>query len=353
MATLTVTMTEAGEEFINLSPDLNFGGLGYVNASVKTSRQILFLLIAIIGIVGNAFILIVHFKHRALKNGLIDHLLGNQSLADLVTSIVLLVTILLNLPQNLATNSWWDELVCRVVHTQLLLISSYSTSVYNLVTVSLFHHVQNVHPLFYTIRLKGIKARYYIGVIWFLGFGCNILFLVPSSGLANENLCIEFELFPSNALRMTVGILMVILNGFIPTLIMLYTLLCSLVRFCKLGNHTRNQTCHDQCQAEIASLKINAFFLGVLVLTAALNNVFVFLSFFHVFEYEFYSSPIYVASVMMLYSNCAIHPAFHAIYDAHLRSTLRCVFIFCCSRTTVLKINDVGNEDYQLDKISI
>ncbi|XP_072181276.1 galanin receptor type 1-like [Diadema setosum] len=100
------------------------------------------LVIAILGITGNALVIAVVFGRRS-KSRSTDILVGNLAIVDFVTSILLIPHPTVNSIPNSLTGAFY----CKVIEGEFLMWTTVTTSIYSLVAVSLDRFFAVVFPI--------------------------------------------------------------------------------------------------------------------------------------------------------------------------------------------------------------
>ncbi|KAJ8031109.1 5-hydroxytryptamine receptor 1A [Holothuria leucospilota] len=138
------------------------------------------ILVALFGVVGNILVLIVIFQARDILKNQTNFLIGNQSAADLFSSIQLIffqVEYFTNWPSPVP-GSIWSKLYCFFWQQRLLLFGSYAISTFNLTILSLERYFAVVHPQMYLARSRK-RLFSFMGLgTWLLGPVMQITFIV-------------------------------------------------------------------------------------------------------------------------------------------------------------------------------
>ncbi|XP_072181280.1 neuropeptide FF receptor 2-like [Diadema setosum] len=123
------------------------------------------LVIAIVGITGNALVIAVVFGHRSkshAKSRSMDILVGNLAIADFFTSILLIPH-----PRvKSIPNSWVGALFCKVVEGEYLMWITISTSIYSLVAVSIDRFFAVVYPITFKRFVNRRLVNVIVCLIW-------------------------------------------------------------------------------------------------------------------------------------------------------------------------------------------
>lgn len=329
----------------------NIGGLGSVDTANASNLLVAYLVIASLGILGNGLQLIVfawrNRRHHSSpgfptdtvpRSKSLEWLLCNQTVCDLFTGILLLVTTCLQTWDILSTTSdiwWWNDLVCRLFVTQMPLTLVNTVATYNLTIITLYVHEQLLGSTACRVRISHVSIRYYIAIGWLLGTAVTSLFTIPTSGLDDSGRCDELGRFSSDAAREFTGLLMVTLSALLPFTLIGYALIHVFLRLPSLRQrfNTSSHARHASLQAfkhQIAELKAVVMHDVTLILCSAMNSVMVLLTFFVVVEGDdadadgtrghgnSWLSSLSAASAVLTYCDCAVNPIMLLLWDVWL-----------------------------------
>ncbi|XP_071490710.1 allatostatin-A receptor-like [Diadema antillarum] len=100
------------------------------------------LVIAILGITGNALVIVVVFGRRSMNRST-DILVGNLAIADFVTSVFLIP----HPTVNSIPNTWTGSLFCKVMEGEYVMWTAVTASIYSLVAVSFDRFFAVIYPI--------------------------------------------------------------------------------------------------------------------------------------------------------------------------------------------------------------
>ncbi|XP_038070495.1 delta-type opioid receptor-like [Patiria miniata] len=140
-----------------------------------------------LSLLGNGTVITVMLARRRVFSSFTNRLILHQSTIDAINGLMfLLLRIVKSL--NLVVskeNNFYDQLVCRVLASDVLLWCGYVTSTYNLVLISLERFMAICYPVKHRKMVNKHKLKIVIGVLWAISFVYNLplLFLnAPSEG---------------------------------------------------------------------------------------------------------------------------------------------------------------------------
>ncbi|XP_072181272.1 allatostatin-A receptor-like [Diadema setosum] len=119
------------------------------------------LVIAILGITGNALVIVVVFGRRSMNRST-DILVGNLAIADFVTSVFLIP----HPTVNSIPNTWTGALFCKVMEGEYFLWTAVTASIYSLVAVSFDRFFAVVYPIHFMRLASRLLVNPIVCLIW-------------------------------------------------------------------------------------------------------------------------------------------------------------------------------------------
>lgn len=169
-----------------------------------------------IGILGNGLVLVVMIAVKDLRN-ITNLFIANQSVIDMTTSIFLFVTFVAPHPavpkQKLAA-----DIICSFWNSGYIFWGTIITSTYNLAMLALERYFAVMHPVAYRNKFSYRRAAGVAVAPWIIGFGYNIHWMVVNQH-AGGRCIVKYE---STFIQGFIGCLTVIVEFFIPLLVMAY-----------------------------------------------------------------------------------------------------------------------------------
>ncbi|XP_071494131.1 histamine H2 receptor-like [Diadema antillarum] len=127
---------------------------------------VIFLVIGVVGTVGNALVCLVIASTLAWsKGGTTNLLILNQAAVDTLTSLILILTYTLPNP-DVPTIGSWAEFICRMWVSKTLLWMLFVVSTFNLCTMSLERYCAVAYPVLYSTRFNKRMAVVMILFSW-------------------------------------------------------------------------------------------------------------------------------------------------------------------------------------------
>ncbi|XP_041473692.1 QRFP-like peptide receptor [Lytechinus variegatus] len=172
----------------------------------------------LLGVIGNTLVLVVIIVVRDLHD-VANVLIGNQSLIDLLTSLLLLASFVAPLPSIPTNNPILARFLCAFWHSKYPFWSLIVASSLNLTLMTLERYYAIVFPLHYHSRTKSTKLACIVALPWLLGFAYH-QFLAWFSKV-EQNQCHLF-VFPNIASRTGLTFGATFLELFVPTIVIIY-----------------------------------------------------------------------------------------------------------------------------------
>ena len=192
------------------------------NSSTEYTREtITYILIGIIGTLGNSFVIIVMLTSKDVRQKIPNILIIHQSVIDATTSALLILT---------STNTYDNagghygvtgELYCRIWAMKVPLWSAFMVSTYNLLILTIERYIEIVHPIYHKVSFGRVHLFISMILVWIIGFGYNFLLTGLTSGTSSGQ-CELMTNWPNEFARKATGVLTFVLEYFVPLLVMVF-----------------------------------------------------------------------------------------------------------------------------------
>ena len=128
--------------------------------------------IACLAVLGNAMVIAVMLLRRRAFGSLTNRLILHQSVIDAVAGAVFFLHKVVKNPTVTVSprGDLVDELVCRLVYSDVLLWCVNVTSTYNLVVLSLERFAATCHPVWHRNACTPSRLKYALAASWLIGF---------------------------------------------------------------------------------------------------------------------------------------------------------------------------------------
>ena len=289
-----------------------------------TYTKPLYIAISLLGILSNAFTVIVILSSKQMRQKLTNVFILHQSIVDFVVAFFLLLT-LVTAGQAYNFEGVQGELLCRLWLTSLPLWSSVLTSTYNLVALTLERYLEICHPIKHKVSFTLNKAAIVIAIIWMLGLLHQLPTHISTAGVVDGK-CYVLKFWASKAANKVFGVFNFLVRYLIPLIIMIvaYTAMIRVLRGGLISPSSPQTAKPTRHQERMARARTNIF-KTLLVVTIAFIvcwtlNQFLFLMFTFGFPLDF-STWWYNLSVILVNANCCINPFIYAAkYEAFQKS---------------------------------
>ena len=214
--------TDATTDYWNTSEVIVWRGnnnLARPSSGLPVVNLVLYLAIGCVGLVGNAFVILVIFTHTAMKKQMTNLLIINQSLIDAVTSVVLIFSVIFTTSRR-PMPGVSGILLCRLWYSAFPLFATLTSSTYNLLAIALERYFCIVYPIMYKNR---VTARYIIVVCfiaWAIGPAVMWLYTISHRTIDRNKFCTR--VWSSQNVKAGLGLFNYAINLLIPLLVMLF-----------------------------------------------------------------------------------------------------------------------------------
>nr|XP_054772826.1 galanin receptor 2b-like [Lytechinus pictus] len=137
--------------------------------AISVLTTTIYTVMGLLGVLGNTLVLVVIIVVRDLHD-VANVLIGNQSLIDLLTSLLLLASFVAPLPSIPTNNPILARFLCAFWHSKYPFWSLIVASSLNLTLMTLERYYAIVFPLHYHSRTKSTKLACLVALPWLSGF---------------------------------------------------------------------------------------------------------------------------------------------------------------------------------------
>nr|XP_054750248.1 trace amine-associated receptor 5-like [Lytechinus pictus] len=171
--------------------------------------------LAVVGVVGNLFVLVVIGSVKELR-GVTNLLIANQSLIDLLSSLLVFLSWIPPLPIS-EEHFIRSKLICVFFKSRYLFWGSVLASTFNLVFINLERYYAVLHPIKYKINITSKRGVQIAILPWVTGYGFQI-YSFFSTRLVGMDCQRRFQ----RSGRMVLGVIVFLSQYLFPLVIMLY-----------------------------------------------------------------------------------------------------------------------------------
>ena len=305
-----------------------------INLNAELHMQIIYTIIGVMGISGNALVAGVLFHFKSMRKSLTNTFIINQSLIDGASSFFIVLSAFIR-DVDMISSELGQELFCRLWLTNLPIWSIFVSSTYNMVAVTFERYYAVVHPLTHHQYTRK-KALVIIAVVWIFGPAYNAAYMIPTAGMVNGQ-CTVYSIWPSPVWQSIVGIITVFLQYFIPLGLIIYAYTRIALVLTKARNKNKAKT-NKFGKSSNRDLRITKARRNVIKTLAMVSACFVFCWSWNQIYYTMYNlgfnadfnGTFYHFTVIMVFCNCCINPFIYAIkYDQFKKGVKK---IFCTKK---------------------
>ncbi|XP_022080945.1 beta-1 adrenergic receptor-like [Acanthaster planci] len=172
-------------------------------------------IIGLIGLIGNAMVIIVICKVK-LMHTLTNALICNQAVVDFLGSLFLILSSSITVPDPLPDTTDY-VIVCHLWLSDFFLWACFTSSTFNLVSLTCERYVAIVYPFKYATLYTKTSVVGMIAAIWLLGLILEGAYAAASNRYENG------QCFLSTSVSSRVlGIVLIVFKFFIPAILMLF-----------------------------------------------------------------------------------------------------------------------------------
>ena len=179
-------------------------------------RSIGFLIIGAIGIVANAFVIVILGSSAKIRKKLVNTLIIHQSYVDLLASIILIGTAHLDGLDDHGLEGLHADVYCFFVASKWPLWVMIDISSFNLIFLNVERYISIVHPIYHHTKVTRKRVLLLLPLVWFLGFLEQYLFC--SSFKSENGICV----FTSEKIIQAATINYIICHFFLPVLLVAF-----------------------------------------------------------------------------------------------------------------------------------
>ncbi|KAK2142981.1 hypothetical protein LSH36_890g00021 [Paralvinella palmiformis] len=340
-----MTSAEAATEFIRTTvepqPDSTMRSI------YEDVLKIVTIFIGVLGFTGNTFIVIVMSSCHSVRVQVTNIYLINQGIVDALASLFLTSFTLTSSDGTGLSESYNDQLLCRLWLTRFPVWGTVMSSTYSLLVLTIDRYCRIVHPFMYKKYFSKRILAVMITFAWLVGPLYNIAWVWPTSVVLNGQ-CLAFSQWPSIRTAQMVGITMAGLQYFFPlfTFVYCYSRIIAVIRSrvkvapqpTQLSNQSFRVRATNFRQAMKNTIKTLILVAASFVVCWTVNEMLI-LMYFLGYPVDF-SGTCYQVSVVAVFSNSCINPIIYLAHYDDFRYALRQLFY----KSRVVKLS-TSNQD--------
>ncbi|XP_071505684.1 allatostatin-A receptor-like [Diadema antillarum] len=283
--------------------------------------NVLQLISAVLGIVGNFLVMLVLFVRRSSSRST-DFLVGALAQADFLTSVFLLP-----LPAaSTAPRSTLGHLYCWVVYPQFLMFVCVTVSIYILMAISLERFVAVVYPLVFNRLVNRRLILVLVALIWIGTSAVYAAFLPIVYGVDPDRRVCTVR-FASPNTGIVLGSFLLCYRLLFPTGVMIITqiwIVRSLQRQAVLFREQKAVSFHRTARNRV--LKLMTTIIAIYVVCWSPGQIAFFLVNIGVLDYSFVGSPLDRGAIVLSFYNSCLNPVIYTARFPEFRQALKSIF---------------------------
>ena len=288
--------------------------------------KIVYIVIALLGISGNSVVICVLAKSSAMRRTYANILILNQSVVDLLASVLILATT--------TTDKFVDdlsgisgEIYCRLWLSDLFLWCLLVSSSYTLMALTFERYMSIVHPVLHHNIFSKSKVIYLACSAWVPGFVQYFCFLIPTTHVVDGQ-CYPVSNFISETWKKATGVILFVIQYVIPTVCFIFCYIrifsCLRNRVGVEGQPSNNAATVLKTRARNNVLKTLVIVVVCFILCSSWNQFLFLASNFGVAVN--YKGTFYNFTVIAIFSNCCVNPCIYVFKYERYRKELRSIF---------------------------
>ena len=305
----------------------NIAVVSYVMSAVYVTT-------AIIGLIGNFFVMFIIARSRYLRQQLHNVLIFNQSVADSWCALFILLGVFKKPDAKLY--GLGGELICRIWLSNLFLWIGFVASLYNLVFLSIERYLEIVHPVWHRNFFDRNKLVMIIAFVWLMGVVFQTAAYIPHSGLV-QGTCYTMS-FWVNYDKQIYGVINFIHKNVIPLAIFAWCYIgmarSLTVRVVPKSTVTVSSENNVYTRARRNIFKTLYHVIIVHVISWSINQI-LFLAYMFGYPLNF-TSLLYQISVAMIYMSTCANPIVYLLKYEKFRKAVKTSFLKVKQRSVTL-----------------
>ena len=190
------------------------------NKETYLERSFGFLIIGIIGILANAFVIIILGTSVKIRRKLVNTLIIHQSFVDFLASIALVGTAHLSAGDQHGLEGVHADIYCFFIMGKWPLWFMMLTSSFSLMFINIERYISIVYPIFHHTKVTRKKVIMLLPIVWILGLLEECL--VASSFVSVDGACgVGPTSYHTKANSITLGYSFISLHFFVPVILVI------------------------------------------------------------------------------------------------------------------------------------
>lgn len=302
--------------------------------------------IGVLSMFGNGLVIYVFVQAKSLRKGVANIFILNQSCIDGLTGAVLLANCQSSeipawmLKLN-GSNKWIFEVYCRLWLSKVILWGLLVSSTYNILIVTMERYLSIIYPILHRQHMNKKKVFLSIKIIWIFGLGFNFAYMIPTSK-TNGDRCILYQAFPSHWVQTSVGCLVLIIQYFLPLIIIAYCYICIFLKISVSDKMSRSNV-------ESMMIRVRRNVIRTLLMISACFIIFwtpnqLLYAMYNMGVSDLFTNKFFHISVCMVYLNSCCNPLIYALsYESFKKAAKK---VFCGKKSIHVDLTSSNSNPY-------
>jgi hypothetical protein len=183
-------------------------------ASILASFRIAYIVVGIIGIIGNGLTFAVIITSKSLRKKLHNLFIINQCLVDIMLNIILF-------PTMLVTVTYTNVAICFLWQLRPFFAALSVSSIYSIVALAVERYLEVVFSIRHRLHVTRKKIIISMVAIWILAIMYKFATGAPATKFV-DGICYVATQYPSNGVRVTMGAIILIVEYVSPLSIIIF-----------------------------------------------------------------------------------------------------------------------------------
>jgi len=177
-----------------------------------------YVIISVVGIVGNLFCLVVLLGHAPLRRKPANYFLISQSIIDLLVSILLPLNTSINVP---IIGRPFDDILCYMWTSRSIFLGLFTASLFNITALAVERYFKIAHPLLHRIWMTRNRLLWIVVGVSVAGILLKMPYSMGGTYFDQDGTCVVEE-YPTETIDVVVGVYNFLVEYFLPLLIIAF-----------------------------------------------------------------------------------------------------------------------------------
>lgn len=275
------------------------------------------------GILANFSSGLVFIAYRPLRRRLANYFLINQSLIDLLSGLVLILTLIISIDQ---TTHPPDRAACYFYNAKTIYTSLHVASCFNLVALTFERYAEIVHPIKHKLWITRRKIIASIIFAWMIGFALKFSTNLPTTRVVNGS-CV-FGVTPTPALGFLVWTCNILMEYLLPIFVISGCYILMARSFRQRVQAIPMSNSQDNSRIRMNIFKTLCLVVVCMALCLLLRQCLFIIFAFNLAEVDF-NGTLFNVSLIISYLNSSLNPFIYLFKHQQFKKGFRQIFCRC------------------------